>query len=211
MNSYRLIHGARMSAESYPVIPEIERPGGLAVHDAGEGSEDLSDEASQIERAYQAGYEAGYSASKEAGRAEIDKQVGTFTSMLDDFVSQRKRLMTEAETAVIRLSCEIARRIVGDVIRVDETTIVEVVKKALSHLSDRQKVTIQINPDDLAILKKHEPEWLASCGGGGAVEIREDSRLKRGGCLIEGESGSVEAEIDRQIEVIEKALVETVK
>jgi flagellar assembly protein FliH len=208
-SSYRLIHGALMSAESYPVVPEVERPEGLLMHDPAGGTED--DDAGQIEKAYQAGYQAGYSACKEASRAELVKHVATFTSMVDDLVSQRRRLVTESELAVVRLSCEIARKIVGKIAEIDETTVVEVVRNALSHLSNRLKVTIRVNPEDLEILREHESEWLASSGCTGAVEIHEDARIKRGGCLIEGESGSVEAQIDRQIEVIEKALVETAK
>jgi flagellar biosynthesis/type III secretory pathway protein FliH len=88
--------------------------------------------------------------------------------------------------------------------------ILEIVRDALGHLADKQKVTIRVNPADAEALRNHSSEWAEATGAGSTVEIAEDMRIKRGGCLIEGESGSVEAQLDRQIEMIEKALMEAV-
>ena len=202
----RLIRRAPEPQESYPVDSR-GHISGLA-GDCQPGGDSAADE---IQKAYKAGYDAGVVSSRNAARDEIDAHLRSFASMVDDLASQRKRLVTESEVAVIRLTCEIARKIVGKVAELREETVVGIVKDALNHLADKQKLTIRINPMDLDVLKRHQGEWLAAAGTSGAVEIAEDQRIKRGGCLIEGESGSVEAQVDRQIEVVEKALVEAAK
>ena len=204
MSLSRLIRKAPEPRESYPVDAEARAAAFLAECAGGSEEED------RMKDAYEAGYQAGFAACKHDVDREAAGHANAFVSMVDDLVSQRRRLLAEAETAVVELSCQIASRIVGKVAELKQETVVEIAKAALDHLADKQKITIRVNPDDLEILKQHEAEWLASTGGG-AVDINPDARIKRGGCLVEGESGSVEAQIDRQIEVLEKALMEAVR
>jgi flagellar assembly protein FliH len=205
----RLIRGVPAPTELYPVV--LEAPGQLYAYECGSDSDEAAGEMDPVKQAYQAGYEAGYGACSEAGQAEVRLQIEAFTAMVDDLDAQRKRLIKESESAVVRLSCEIASKIIGKLAELDEKVVVDIVKGALNHLADKQKMVIRVNPGDLDVLRRYESEWLTAAGDTGSVEIREDSRMKRGGCLVEGESGSVEAQIDRQIQVIEKALVEAAR
>jgi flagellar assembly protein FliH len=208
---YRLIRGAPEPTDSYPVLTEMDLPGQARANRTASDPDEQTGETGEMEQAYQSGYQAGYTACIEANRADIEKQVAAFTSMADDLVAQRKRLVRESEVAVIRLSCEVARKIVGEAADTNETVASDIVKEALEHLVDKQKVTIRVNPEDVAVLKRNQSEWLAAANSTGSVKILEDARIRRGGCLVEGDSGNVEAQIDRQVEVIEKALVEAAK
>jgi flagellar biosynthesis/type III secretory pathway protein FliH len=205
----RLIRKAPVSRESYPVMPGESRclgPAGEPV-DGAEGEDSAE---SHIKQAYKAGYDAGHAVCRDALGGETAAAVGDFRSMVDDLASQRKRLIKESEAAVLRVACSIARRIVGKSVEVRDEVVLEVVRNALTHMKDSHDMTIRVNPRDHQVLKGCESEWLESARSGG-VKIKEDARIKPGGCLIEGESGSVEAQIDRQIDVIEKALMEACK
>ena len=205
----RLIRRTPVPRESYPVMP-----GGNgfpeAAGDPVAGSEGEDSAESQIKQAYKAGYDAGHAACRETFGGETAAVVGGFRSMVDDVASQRKRLIKESEAAVLRVACDIARRIVGKNAEVRDEMVLEVVRNALTHMKDSHDMTIRVNPRDYEVLARCELEWLESARAGG-IKINEDMRIKPGGCLIEGESGSVEAQIDRQIDVIEKALMEACK
>jgi flagellar biosynthesis/type III secretory pathway protein FliH len=187
---------------------EIGRPGHAGR--SGEGAEGEDSVEGHIKQAYKAGYEAGYAACREAFSGEAAAVAGEFRSMIEDLASQRKRLIKESEATVLRVACDIARRIVGKSAEVSEEVVLEVVKNALTHMKDNHNMTIRINPRDYRVLAGCESEWLENARAGG-MKISEDTRIKPGGCLIEGESGSVEAQIDRQIDLIEKALMEACK
>jgi flagellar biosynthesis/type III secretory pathway protein FliH len=206
----RLIRRAEIGKDPYPV--SAERYMGQAGPGSG-GDEDSSaadDAVKERQRVFEEGRSRGYAACKAEMEAEVRETVKSFTTMVGDLQAQKKRLFTDSEEALVTLACEIARRIVGKMAEINEEMILEVVRNALGHLSDKHRVTIRVNPADAANLKSHSDEWAEAAGAGSTVEIAEDVRIKRGGCLIEGESGSVEAQLDRQIEMIEKALVEAV-
>lgn len=205
----RLIRRAPVPRGTYPVAPGekgcADRKGGPA-----DGAGTDAGPESQIKQAYKAGYDAGYAACREAFEAETTAAAAQLRSMVDDIASQRRRLVKESETAVLKVACEIARRIVGKSAEIRDEVILEVVKNALDHVKDDNKMTIRINPRDHEVLARTEAEWLDNARAAG-MKIKEDARIKAGGCLIEGESGSVEAQIDRQIDLIEKALLEACK
>ncbi len=201
--SFRLIRRVPTPKESYPVKAEE-----AIAHEEQLGETDDEQTESAMSQIYRKGYEDGYAACAKATEGEIKEQIEAFKSMVDDLVSQRKRLLKESEEAVLKLSCQIARRIVGKVAEVEESLIGEVVKNAVNHLAERQRMVIRVSDLDFEILRKHENGWLTSNEG---VEIKPDKRIKRGGCLVEGETGSVDAQIDSQIDVIEKALLGAAK
>lgn len=195
--------------ETYPVMPGEDPclgPDGEAV----EGTQDDDSAESHIKQAYKAGYDAGYAACRETFGGETAAVVEEFRYMVDDLASQRRRLIKESEAAVLRVACDIARRIVGKSAEIRDEVVLEVVKNALGHVKDNTKMTIRVNPRDYEALARCKAGWLESARAGG-IKINADARIKPGGCLIEGESGSVEAQIDRQIDLIEKALMEACK
>jgi flagellar biosynthesis/type III secretory pathway protein FliH len=189
-------------------------PGGNDGPEDGRGSAEVlgvEDGAERrIKQAYTAGYDAGYAACREAFDSASAAAVGEFKSMLEDVESQRRRLIEESEAAVLRVACDIARRIVGKSAEIREDVVLEVVRNALGHMKEGSKMTIRVSPRDCDTLARCEADWLEGARAGG-IRITEDARIKPGGCLIEGESGSVEAQIDRQIDLIEKALMEACK
>lgn len=198
ISSCRLLKGMPEPRESFPVTVEDSAFANQgAIQEVAGGDDPISE-------AYARGYQEGYAACMAATNAEIEKQINGFKSMVEDLASQRSRLVRESEEAVLRLVCAISSRIVGKVAEIKEDLIGEVVRNAVSRLAERQRIVIRVNPQDAEVLKRQDQSWLASYD---AVEIRPDPRIKRGGCLVEGEFGIVDAELDRQIEVIEKALI----
>ena len=206
---YRLIRRARVALEPYQVRSE----GGVSCALPGKSgeSEGCDEEAVRLESAYKAGYDAGFNAAKDQMRQETEALVGRFTSMIDDLSSQRRALIKESETAVLKLVCEIVRKVIGKVVEIDNTAVRHVVSNALKQMDDQEKLIVRLNPDDLAALKQHEAAWAEDVERSGVVELKPDARIKRGGCLVDGESGSVEAQVERQIGVIERALSEAAR
>jgi len=198
--SSRLLRRVPEPKESYPVAAEVETPQAEPIEEPQVSDPDES----AVAQAYRKGYEEGYAACAKAAESEVTKQVAAFRAMVDELASQRKRLIRESEQAVLKLSCEIARKIIGRAAEIKENLIEEVVKNAVGHLAERQRMVIRVNPLDLEILERNQPEWIASDEG---IELKADKRIKRGGCLVEGESGSVDAQIESQIDAIEKALM----
>ena len=147
---------------------------------------------------------------EEADR-RVRESVERFTGAVKDMMAQREDLILAAEEEVVRLAVAVARRIVGDAVRVEEELVLDTVRRALRHVVEKESVVLRVNPEDLRIVREHESDWLAVLEGTRSLDIVEDGRVRRGGCLVETEAGNVEAQIEKQLATIERALVEKVR
>ncbi|WP_058865790.1 type III secretion system stator protein SctL [Chloracidobacterium thermophilum] len=156
----------------------------------------IAEAQAEVERIRAEAWKAGY----EAGLAE-------FTTRLLDLQHRREALLTQAEQEVLRLALRVAGKIVGRELEVQETTLLDIVRTAMRNLRQASTVTICVNPADVPRLERHR-EAIETLRRGQFVNIVPDTRVSVGGCILESESGIVDAQLDTQLRVIEQALLE---
>jgi flagellar assembly protein FliH len=155
------------------------------------------------EQAYRSGFEDG----KEMIKEEEEKVVQLFISLIEELKKQREEYLKSVEKEMVRLSLEIASKVIQQKIERDEKIILKNLRHALKHLLDKGRIVIRLNPADLEIVSKHSKEFK-SAEGLKELILEEDSKVTRGGCLIHSELGHIDAQIETQLEMIGTALLE---
>jgi len=155
------------------------------------------------EQAYRSGFEDG----KEIMREEEEMVVQLFLNLIEELKKQREDYLKSVEKEMVGLSLEIASKVIQQKIEQDEKVISKNLKHALKHLLDKGRIIIKLNPADLEIVSKHSKE-IKSAEGLKELILEEDSEVTRGGCLIHSELGHIDAQIETQLEMIGKALLE---
>lgn len=117
----------------------------------------------------------------------------------------RERVWRETEKDLLRLAVRLAERIVGREIEKDDKTIIDIVSTALQNARQQEKLTVRVNPKDLPAIEK-ESERISS-GRIQFIDLVADPRVPAAGCLIESEVGTIDARIETQIRVLERALL----
>ena len=143
--------------------------------------------------------EAAYREGLEAALLEINQHVLAAREL-------RETALAEVERDVLRLSVKLAEKIIGHEIERDSATIADIVSNALKHARRDEMLTIRVNSADLASIEEHR-ERLDPTGRARLFDILPDPRIARGGCLIESESGTINAQLDVQLRVLERALL----
>ena len=155
------------------------------------------------EQAYRSGFEDG----KEIMREEQEMVIQLFLGLIEELKKQREEYLKSVEKEMVGLSLEIASKVIQQKIEQDEKVILKNLKHALKHLLDKGRIIIRLNPADLEIVSKHSKE-IKSAEGLKELILEEDSKVTRGGCLIYSELGHIDAQIETQLEMIGKALLE---
>jgi flagellar biosynthesis/type III secretory pathway protein FliH len=166
---------------------------------------------SQIEKeAYEKGFAEGRKAGSEVGEKMGEALLNQYSAGLDALNKVRKELFAAAEREVIRLSLEIARKIIKREVAIDDELILTLVKVALARVADHAVITVRVNPKDYHSIERHR-----AAGGNGSdaalsesVKLVEDPLIARGGCIIETESGTIDARVEEQLREIEKGFFE---
>jgi len=111
----------------------------------------------------------------------------------------------EAETALIELALEAAKKIVAGM-PVDVAMVESTVREALRQAEDSAEIVIQLHPDDLALLRQHQAEILNGLPDSGPMRFSHSSEVGRGGCVIQTRFGLIDARRETKIEQLRQSL-----
>ena len=144
----------------------------------------------------------GSARGQEAGRAQAAEEAREAIATLHDLVesarTERRSIVDGAEPEVVRLALAVAERVLHREIEIQPDVVLGMVRVGLSRLSGREKVTVRVNPGDLATMREHR-EALLNGNDIEGLRIVEDQRVDRGGVVIETESGTIDAKIGTQL------------
>lgn len=115
------------------------------------------------------------------------------------------RVLQEAEPALIQLALAAAQKLVAG-LPVDAALVEAVVREALDHVEDTGEITIQIHPDDLALLHRHQSPLLNAAAGRGPVRFASSPDAGRGGCLVQTRFGVIDARRATKLEQLQISL-----
>ena len=144
--------------------------------------------------------EAAYREGHEAALLELHQ-------LLVDAREERDTTLAAVERDVLRLSVKIAEKIIGREIERDSAALAEIVSTALRSAGQHETLVVRINPSDMPAVRERR-DVLDPMGRTRFLDLVADPRVAHGGCIIESASGTVDAQLDTQLRVLERALLE---
>ena len=159
--------------------------------------ERIKAEATQV---YEAEKKRGYEEGLAEGKMRMAEQMMSMAAKTVDYFAS-------VETKVVEIVTNALKRILGSVN--EDELIVRVVRNALAVARNQKQVTLRVSPPQVDMLKQKVNEILADYPGITCLDVVGDSRLSKGGCILETETGIVDASVDVQVEAIRKALVKS--
>ncbi|WP_206524140.1 FliH/SctL family protein [Lujinxingia sediminis] len=116
-------------------------------------------------------------------------------------------LLKRAEPDMVRLAFQIASRLIGEMLEMAPERVEQMVACSLELVRGKRQVLLRVHPEDLATLRAAEAR-LSYVIGGAPVHLQADDEVARGGCLIETESGQIDARLQTQLDVLQAALLD---
>jgi flagellar assembly protein FliH len=179
--------------------------------EAAEVRQSASDDADLIrQEATEAGRELGYAEGRDQGyqeglaraEAEMAERIATVTALAESAAVDRRELLRNAESEVVRLAIQVARKILNRELRVDPTSVTRVAEAALHQVAIDGAVKLRVNPAEHEALSQY---WQRAHGAAEAdrtYEVIADESVAAGGVVIDTRAGTVDAQIETQLEEI---------
>lgn len=172
------------------------------VQHAQQALEEAEQEAAQIIAAAQARAEQlrqeAHQRGIEQGQREALEHLGRARAEYD-------RLLRAQEQDMLDLALGIAQRIINRTVALDPSVIRDVVAQTLEQVRHKRQILVLLNPEDM---RRLEPDRAALQGvvEGASLYFDEDPQISPGGCVIETESGRIDARLEVQLAAIRAAL-----
>lgn len=156
--------------------------------------------------AYQKGYHAGRESGFREGQGEVRRLIDRLGTILGHAIDVREQIVKESEKQVIEMILIIARKVIKDEVVERKEVVLNNIREALEKIKDRDRIDIRVNFTDLELATAHKDEIIKMMESLRKVNIYEDSRVDRGGVIIETDVGAVDARISTQLKEIEEAI-----
>lgn len=122
--------------------------------------------------------------------------------------SLREKILRESEDELVKLIMLVSRKVILREISQDRTILSNVVQAAISAVSERDEITIRLNPDDYVLVTTGQGEVLRKELITDRMQLKSDPTVMQGFCMVDSELGTIDAGIDSQLEEIFRSLQE---
>ena len=116
-----------------------------------------------------------------------------------------KQMEHEMQKIVLPLALKAAKKIVGAQIDLNPDTIVEIVQQALKPVRQNHEIKIIVSKQDKEALESGKEKLKSLFDHLRILTIEEREDLTPGSCIIETESGIINASLDNQWRALEAA------
>lgn len=154
--------------------------------------------------------EQGRREGLEAARHQAESALRALAVAVEEVAEERRRSADVLEREAVELALHLADKVLCTSLEVKPELVLDVVRGSLRRVVDRERVTVMVNPADLELVRDAAGTLTGALGGMERLEIQEERRVPRGGCVLRTADGEIDARIGEQLararEVIEAEL-----
>jgi flagellar assembly protein FliH len=161
------------------------------------------------QEAWEKGFESGKVAGYEAGEKKANDLVEQVQILVDEMTILRHELLKRYENQILELIFSVSKKIVNCEISVNERVIRETVLHALQLAAEKDRLVLNLNPDDVELIEKLQTTAADPSGKLTAAVLRADASVARGGCRLETPHGDIDATIETRLDNVYENLKKT--
>ena len=155
-------------------------------------------------QARDAGFEAGRLEGMQLAQAEVETSLASLREAVAAMDAVRDAETDRIERRAVELALALAERIVHGAIDAEPERINDVVAGALRRIVDRDRLTIEVCPDEVDRVRAwcDAQTELDSV----RVDVRAERRVPRGGCVVRTLEGEIDARVAEQLDTARDVL-----
>lgn len=138
-------------------------------------------------------------------KAAADAKAEVFSKSSEELARakmQAGKILSESEQDVLELALRCAQKIIGRDLERDPTVVIEIVATATEAARQAKAMVLRVNPKDGALLREKRPKLMEQIGRTLELAIRDDADVEPGGCIIQTEFGTIDAQLKTQFDML---------
>jgi flagellar assembly protein FliH len=159
------------------------------------------------------GFTHGVKKGSDETAAKYEQQISALQEKVTGFIATFERSRHEQfeniDHILLKLVFEIAKKVINSEVKNNREHVLSVIKKAIYYIGDKERLVVRVAPRDFEIVSERKDFWLPVTERVNNIVIENDDRITQGGCVIESNSGTVDARLGVQFKELEN-LVEKI-
>ncbi|VAX31414.1 Flagellar assembly protein FliH [hydrothermal vent metagenome] len=156
--------------------------------------------------AHDKGHAEGFKQGELDAREEFQSCLESAEDIIRELSEFRKKMYSKVEREMIEMVISLVKKVIHFELSTREDSIQEMIRLAVQSVLDKETMTIKINPVDKEHAENFRPELQHLFGEIKNIFFETSTSIDRGGCIIETNFGTVDAQMDQLGEQIDKIL-----
>lgn len=161
------------------------------------------------QEAYEKGFAQGEKDGFALGEKKSLKVIEHMEHLLEQLAGLQEHIVKRDEKEIVEVLFAVAEKIVQHQVQVDETVVKASVMEALALAAERREICFSVHPDDYDYVETLRPELFARLKDLKTATVSADPSILRGGCFLETVYGDVDARMEKRLENVYQALMQT--
>ncbi len=175
------------------------------VQGASQKAESMIDEITANAR--KQGYEEGYQDGKEKITTELENLVYNVDNFSKSKFEIKNRIIKSLHLDILDLVLDVSEKICKTQLQNNREILTKVVAGAISHLKEKENVTIIVHPEMAEKLYAISDNLKESIHNLQSIKIIEDTSISPDGTIVESVGSRIDARVSAQIEQIAQKLI----
>lgn len=135
------------------------------------------------------------------------KDIEELKEKFAEFYNYKDVVFEKVSECIMEVSVEIAKKILNKEIETDKTAVLSIIKGVVEEVNKTEnKITLKVMPKDVELVRDKVPELFSGNYFEAKISVVPDNTIKEGGVIVETSNGIIDATIETQVAIIEKAL-----
>ena len=158
------------------------------------------------EEAYNLGLQEGKDCAYEDEKSRINSELEHIRALIEEIKKIKIDLLKENEKQIVRLCFYIAKRLLMKEVENNENYIQSVIEKTLDIAQTKEELIIRLAAEDKLWIDQNKETIFKELNLDKNTKIEEDSKISRGGVIIETNHGIIDATIEQRLEKLEEII-----
>jgi flagellar assembly protein FliH len=163
---------------------------------------------SEAQEIKQGALDKGLSEGRMQAKKELEQSLAALLKVKEEVDVERSAFFDRMEPEVARLAVTIAEKVIAKELEAHPEVVIDLVKSALRRIREREVLRVRINPEDIPLVRAARDDMMSEISGIQKLDLIDDRRVGRGGCVVESSTGILDARIKTQLEQIERVISE---
>lgn len=150
------------------------------------------------------GFTEGLEQGAKAAQEVLQQHVAQLGALMAQLNQTRRELVERSEDTMVEIVYEALCRIAAENVG-QKAMVLGMVQKVLTEFRQHEPLVLLLHPQDLALVQHALPELGIDPE---QTQLRADSSLKMGGCMIESAAGTLDASLETQFSRLREALLQ---
>jgi flagellar assembly protein FliH len=200
-------------------IKEIENTKSEIINQANISAQEIINKAIQeaqnkaqqiLEQAYSQGYSQGYNESKIKLEQEYQQKIQELQDQIKNMLNLKESLVKEMEKDIVELAIKVAEKVINKKIEEEPELVSNYLIELLPKIEQAKNITIWINPNEIEYVRLSKEKFKNLVEDVENINIAPDSRIEKGGCIIETNFGKIDARISTKLEVLKEIIFKNI-